>query len=142
MISRHNYISTFVAMENQLENLLLSPNASIETTTPTVSPPAAVQVEAPIELPTELLKLPIVRIEELTAGKNVCQEFKGYSLRDIRELVEKENINPNNHHEKIIMGAPAAVQTSRRNVNGYLPIENYGKLPSFFSAPWDRSREE
>ncbi len=26
------------------------------------------------------------------------------------------------------MGAPAAVQTSRRNVTGYLPIENYGLI--------------
>lgn len=26
------------------------------------------------------------------------------------------------------MGAPSAVQTSRRNVTGYLPIENYGLI--------------
>jgi hypothetical protein len=26
------------------------------------------------------------------------------------------------------MGAPAGIQTSRRNVTGYLPIENYGLI--------------
>jgi len=26
------------------------------------------------------------------------------------------------------MGAPTAIQTSRRNVTGYLPIENYGLI--------------
>lgn len=27
-----------------------------------------------------------------------------------------------------IMGAPAGIQTNRRNVTGYLPIENYGLI--------------
>jgi hypothetical protein len=39
-------------------------------------------------------------------------------------LTSIDSTNPMNE----IMGAPAGIQTNRRNVTGYLPIENYGLI--------------